>query len=314
MDISGQRKFPFLSRMGAEPHWSVIINSKTCSDKEWTRWQRLLDKNHISYSAFKTDSIALLSGTLSKLLEEGNLHFLFAGGDGTLHHGGNLLIKLAGPKSKLITIGVLPSGSGNDWARTFGFEKNKLVESLKKGHMEPLHVIKLNWPDGKERYAFNMVGGALDAAVVNYLSSSKMNNAGSIKYPIALLKTLMKPHRWNGTLVIDGVNYEGEWLTIQAGFGKYCGGGMYVLPHTESDSAGLLLMKPKSLLKLLTSLPKLYNGKVAQQKEAIALHFSTIEIQHTGLPIPIEADGEWLGTSPVKMSVEIGILNRLMSV
>ncbi|MEP6794353.1 MAG: diacylglycerol kinase family protein [Saprospiraceae bacterium] len=298
--------------MGVGTHWSVIINSKTCSDKEWTRWQRLLDKNHISFSFFKTDSIVLLSGTLSKLLEEGNLHFLFAGGDGTLHHGGNLLIRLAGTACKMITIGVLPSGSGNDWARTFGIETGRLVESLKEGQTVPLHLIKLSWPDGKERYAFNMVGGALDAAVVNYLSSSKINTAGSIKYPIALLTTLMKPHRWNGKLVIDGATYEGDWLTIQAGFGKYCGGGMYVLPHADSENAGLLLMKPKSLLKLLTSLPKLYNGRVAQQKEAIALHFSTIEIQHTEIPIPIEADGEWLGTSPVRLSVERGVMKRLI--
>lgn len=298
--------------MGKEPHWSVIINSKTCSVREWTRWQRLLDLNHISYSAFSTDSIELLSVTLSKLLEEGNLHFLFAGGDGTLHHGGNILIKLAGTKSNMITVGVLPSGSGNDWSRTFGIETDKLMTSLRKGQTVPLHLIKLSWPDGKYRYAFNMVGGALDAAVVDFLSSSKINTAGSIKYPLALVKTLMKPHRWNGMLLIDGVVYEGDWLTIQAGFGKYCGGGMYVLPHAGSENAGLLLMKPKSLLKLLTSLPKLYNGKVAQQKEAIALHFSTIEIQHTGLPIPIEADGEWLGTSPIKLSVESGVMNRLI--
>ncbi len=295
--------------MGKEPHWSVIINSKTCSEKEWTRWQRLLDKNHISYSAFKTDSIELLSGTLSNLLEEGNLHFLFAGGDGTLHHGGNILIKSAGTKSGLITIGVLPSGSGNDWSRTFGIKSKRLVESLKKGQTVPFHLIRVNWPDGKVRYAFNMVGGALDAAVVNYLSTSKMNNAGSIKYPIALLKTLMMPHRWHGKLLVDGVLYESDWLTIQAGFGKYCGGGMYVLPHAESERAGLLLMKPKSLLKLLTSLPKLYNGKVAQQKEAIALHFSTLEIQSQGMPI--ESDGEWLGVSPVTLTCVHGILQQL---
>jgi len=101
-------------------------------------------------------------------------------------------------------------------------------------------------------------------------------------------------------------------LTIQAGFGKYCGGGMYVLPHAESNRAALLLMKPKSIGKMITSLSKLYNGKIAEQKEAIALHFTSMEINHTGIPIPIEADGEWLGYSPVKINVEYGLLNRLI--
>lgn len=105
--------------------------------------------------------------------------------------------------------------------------------------------------------------------------------------------------------------FKGEWLTIQAGFGKYCGGGMYVLPHAEEIKAALLMMKPKSLWRLLTSLPKLYNGKVSQQKEAIALHFSVMEINHYGAPIPIEADGEALGSTPLKLKVVTGILNRL---
>lgn len=297
--------------MHEEPHWSVIINSSTCSHREWKRWKLYLEKNSISFSAYKTDSLEQLSDTLAGLLENGNMHFLFAGGDGTLHHGGNQLIRLSGEKSKCITIGVLPSGTGNDWARTFGVDKKRLFLSLKEGISVPLHLIKITWPDGKERYAFNMVGGALDAAVVNTLSSSSMNIAGSIKYPIALLNTLMRPHQWNGRMAIDGVLYEGDWLTLQAGFGKYCGGGMYVLPHAEPERAGLLLMKPKSILKLLTSLPKLYNGKVAQQKEAIALHFSTIEIQHKGIPIPIEADGEALGSSPLMLKVCQGILQRL---
>ncbi|HZV68516.1 MAG TPA: diacylglycerol kinase family protein [Saprospiraceae bacterium] len=297
--------------MGIEPLWSVIINISTCSDKEWMKWQRFLEKNKVSFKAFKTASLDHLSGTLSSLLEEGNLHFLFAGGDGTLHQGGNLLIRLAGEKSKLITIGVLPSGTGNDWVRTFGIKTHNLAVSLKRGATSPLHLIRITWPDGKERYAFNMVGGALDAAVVNSLSNSKFNIPGKLKYPVALLNALMKPRRWNGKIVVDGFPYNGDWLTIQAGFGKYCGGGMYVLPHAEIESAALLLMKPKSLLRLLTSLPKLYNGKVAQQEEAIALHFSIIEINHSGVPIPIEADGEALGSSPVKLEVSTGFLKRL---
>jgi len=259
-----------------------------------------------------TTSLEQVSNILTILLSEGNRHFLFAGGDGTIHHGGNLLLQLAGGSSRDLVIGALPSGSGNDWVRSYGIEKSKLGRSLKNLQTVPLNVIRLTWPDGKERYAFNMIGGALDAAVVDTLLKSKVMIPGSIKYPIALVKTILKPHRWTGSLDVDGKTYSGDWLTIQAGFGKYCGGGMYVLPHAESNRAALLLMKPKSIGKMITSLSKLYNGKIAEQKEAIALHFTSMEINHTGFPIPIEADGEWLGYSPVKINVEYGMLNRVI--
>ena len=291
--------------------WSIIVNLSTCSNSEWRHWQFFLKKNGVPYTAHLTDSVYAVRTVLSTLLETGQRCFLFAGGDGTIHHGGNLLIQLAGEKSSEITIGVLPSGTGNDWVRTFGVASDKLVASLKTGQTVPLNVIKLIWPDGRERYAMNMVGGALDAAVVDSLLKSKWNIPGSIKYPIALVRTLLRPHQWSSAISIDGKQYTGEWLTIQAGFGKYCGGGMYVLPHALNDDAGLLLMKPKSIGRLLISLTKLYNGKIAQQKEAIALHFKTIEINHSGIPIPIEADGEWLGYSPVQLTVIYGAMKRL---
>ena len=268
----------------------------------------------VPYTAHLTDSIEQASAIQSVLLRAGKRHFLFVGGDGTVHHCGNLLLRLAGDQSGQLTIGVLPGGTGNDWVRSFGIDSKKIVASLKAVKTVPLNLIKLTWPDGREHYAFNMVGGALDAAVVDSLSKSKLKIPGKIKYPIELIKTLLKPHRWTGTFIIDGNKYSGDWLTMQAGFGKYCGGGMYVLPHATDDKAGVLLMKSKSIFRLITSLTKLYNGKIAEQEGAVALDFSGIEISHSRIPIPIEADGEFLGFSPVKLEVCYGVLHRLTDV
>jgi diacylglycerol kinase family enzyme len=299
--------------MIANFQWSVIVNRSTCTEKGWRGWRSVFEENNIPFSVHLTDSLEEVSNILSVLLSERNRHFLFAGGDGTIHHGGNLLLQLAGDHSRDLVIGALPGGTGNDWVRTYGIEPNKIAKSLKALQTVPLNVIKLTWPDGRERYAFNMVGGALDAAVVESLLKSKVVVSGSIKYPIALVKTLLKPHKWKGSINVDGKIYSGDWLTIQAGFGKYCGGGMYVLPHAENNRAALLLMKPKSIGKMVISLSKLYNGKIAEQKEAIALHFTSMEIDHSGIPIPIEADGEWLGMSPVSLEVCYGVLQRVIT-
>ena len=86
---------------------------------------------------------------------------------------------------------------------------------------------------------------------------------------------------------------------------------MFVLPHAEENRAALLLMKPKSIGKLLTSLPKLYNGKIGEQKEAMVLHFSDMEINYADKPVPIEADGEWLGYSPVRITVQRNMIRKI---
>jgi diacylglycerol kinase family enzyme len=290
--------------------WCVIVNLQTCR-RGWNRWKWFLRDHQIPHSFYKTKSIAETSQLLAGLIAGGNRYFLFVGGDGTIHHGGNLLLHHAGDGADELVIGVLPCGTGNDWVRTFGVRRPGLAESLILKSSVPLPLLKIEWPDGSSRYAFNMVGGALDAAVVDSLNTSSWRIPGAIKYPIALLNTLRKPHTWHGSITIDGEVLDGQWLTIQAGFGKYCGGGMYVLPHAEEEKAALLLMRPKSFGKILISLPKIYNGKIGRQPEAVTRFFEKLEIQHQSKPIPIESDGEYLGTSPIVISVIRNKMRRL---
>jgi diacylglycerol kinase family enzyme len=291
--------------------WCVIVNRQTCSTG-WKKRQSFLEKNGISYTLHQTQTTEEAKTVLSTLYHIGHRHYLFVGGDGTIHHGGNVLMELAGDQSHDITIGVLPCGTGNDWVRTYGTTKKKLATNLREEYTAPLNVIQLIWPDGRTRYAFNMVGGALDAAVVANLKRTSLKIPAFILYPYGLLKTLMKPHTWSGTIISDGHPFQGDILTIQAGFAKYCGGGMYVLPHAREDSAGLLIMKPKSLIRLLLSMHTIYNGQIVHQKEAVALHFDEMEITHEGIAIPIEADGEWLGTSPVRLKARYGVMRRIV--
>jgi diacylglycerol kinase (ATP) len=291
--------------------WHVLINRQTCSSG-WKKWNSFLDLHTISYQNHHTSSLEELHVVLSSLYAGGARHFLFAGGDGTIHHCGNTLMQLAGIDSNEITIGVLPCGTGNDWVRTFSSEKEVLGKNIFEENTTPLHLIRLTWPSGKTRYAFNMVGGAIDAAVVYNLKRDSFKIPSFILYPFGLLKTLMKPHEWSGTVSSDQQSYTGNLLTIQAGFGKYCGGGMHMIPHAEKDSPGLLIMKPKKLLHLLIRLHTIYNGKITKHKEALVSHFKEVEITHTDIPIPIESDGEFLGTSPVKLTAIYGAMKRIV--
>ena len=269
-------------------------------------------RHEISYTLHHTYSIEEAEKLLSGLYHLGKRHFLLVGGDGTIHHAVNILMQCAGHHSYDITIGLLPCGTGNDWVRSFGNTKEKLMKNIKDESTAPLNLVKLTWPDGRIRYAANMVGGALDAAVVSNLRRASFKVPSYIMYPYGLLKTLMKPHTWNGTVQTEHDTFSGDLLTIQAGFAKYCGGGMYVLPHARQDSPGLLIMRPKKLSKLLFKINTLYNGKITHHEEAIARHFEHLEITHTDTPIPIEADGEFLGTSPVTLTASYDAMKRIV--
>lgn len=291
--------------------YAVIVNRRTCKSG-WKEWAKFLDEQKIRYQLYHSFKIEDVTKMLDELYTQGQRKFLFAGGDGTIHHGVNILLKLAGSASYDITMGVLPCGTGNDWIRSFGVDKNKLAEGLREEYTAPMNVVKVTWPDGRIHYGINMVGGALDAAVVANVKRVAFGIPSGILYPYWLFRTLLKPHKWEGSINVDGHVQKGNWLTMQAGFGKYCGGGMFVLPHAREDSPALLLMKPKSLLNILLSTPSIYSGKIIHDKKAIINHFETIEISHLGKPIPLEADGEFMGYTPVRLEAKFDVMKRIV--
>jgi diacylglycerol kinase family enzyme len=291
--------------------WCVIVNQITCKNG-WKKWISFLEENSIMHTRHHTRSLDEVRQVIETAYRTGNRRFLFVGGDGTVHHGVNILLTVSGNESREIIMGVLPCGTGNDWVRTFGISKKQLAIGLKEEYTAPMNVMKATWPDGRVHYGINMVGGALDASVVALLKKAPIKIPSYIIYPYGLFRALLKPHTWKGKIRIDGHEENGTWLTIQAGFGKYCGGGMYVLPHAREDSPGLLLMKPKSLFRILISTPDIYNGKIIHDKRAFTYHFTRIEIEHMDKPIPMEADGEWMGWSPVKLEACFDVMRRIV--
>ena len=291
--------------------WCLIVNLITCK-KELKKWLSFLDENGIAYDLHPTRSLEEVKSVIESSFHAGNRRFLFVGGDGTVHHGGNILLKVSGDASREIIMGVLPCGTGNDWVRTFGVDKKKLAKGLKEEYTAPMNVVKVTWPDGRIHYGINMVGGALDASVVKLLKRAPIKIPSYIIYPYGLFRALLKPHTWKAKINIDGHEQDGKWLTIQAGFGKYCGGGMHVLPHAREDSPGLLLMKPKSLFRILMSTPQIYNGKIIHDKRASTHHFAKIDIEHEDKPIPLEADGEFMGYTPVRLEAKFDVMQRIV--
>ena len=60
------------------------------------------------------------------------------------------------------------------------------------------------------------------------------------------------------------------------------------------------------------STPQIYNGKIIHDKRASTHHFAKIDIEHEDKPIPLEADGEFMGWSPVKLEACFDVMQRVV--
>ena len=123
---------------GEENMLYVIVNPKAQSGRTGKLWEKVearLKEKNAEYEQVKAENAGGLMGQVAQLTkpvpagegEKGAVDLLVIGGDGTL----NDVVSAVGDFSR-VRVGLIPSGSGNDFARDLKLSKDgyKLSEQL----------------------------------------------------------------------------------------------------------------------------------------------------------------------------------------
>lgn len=177
------------------------------------------------------------------------------GGDGTVNEVGNGLIGTAA------ILGVLPTGSGNDFSREIGYGKDikKDLGSLINGRVELIDVGLVN----SRTYFINAFGVGFDGEVAAHAHDFMKYGRGLTGYLLSVLRTLATYsfHRIN--LIIDSHEpIEKEVLFVAVANGSTYGGGFRVAPGAKIDDGffTICLVDKTTKLYALRNLPKFMRG------------------------------------------------------
>lgn len=179
------------------------------------------------------------------------------GGDGTLNE------VLNGIVNSNSILAVIPSGSGNDFARTiYGDLDNnsKILSEIINGDVITVDLGRVN-----NRYFLNISSIGIDAVVVKEAKVFKENKfiSGSLAYLIALFKTAITFKSLDLTFLINNKEYKDSMYLIAAANGKFYGGGIKIAPLADIQDGMLdiyAIKKPK-LHRLIKYLPKVLKGE-----------------------------------------------------
>ncbi|MCI8609505.1 MAG: hypothetical protein HFE73_07665 [Firmicutes bacterium] len=168
--------------------------------------------------------------------EEGRI--IACGGDGTLNEILNGV--LSAPPSDHMAIGLMPTGTGNDFARNFPDAGDFLDPKAQLlGEIIDCDAIRY-WGDidGKQqtRYCANMFNIGFDCNVVDM--AARLKNyplvAGSFAYLLAVAVTFIKKKGARLKVELDGeVIEDGSVLLTALGNGGFCGGGVHSSPYAS---------------------------------------------------------------------------------
>ncbi len=242
-----------------------------------------------------------------------NLAVIAVGGDGTVHEVGNGLI---GGRAML---GVLPVGSGNDFAKmlTSPHDPEGAVAWFRDADHRFCDVgeVTLTRADGgRERHRFiNGLGLGLEAVVANSARNARYLK-GFARYLAAALwhlPTYKPPHM---QIRGDAGACSGRQFLVAIGNGCCAGGRFRLTPDARIDDGLLDVCRVDTLsrLRLLRILPTVLSGRHTRFHDVRMSQVASIDIDCPD-GCMVHADGEVLAGDAVEIRVRVlpGILPLL---
>jgi YegS/Rv2252/BmrU family lipid kinase len=207
------------------------------------------------------------------------------------------------------TMGVLPGGRGNDFARVAGIPLDAIeaTQVIATGTPRP---VDLGDVDGRLFVGIASLG--FDS-VANKLANEAPAVLGNLVYAYAALRAVATWKHAGFTVTVDGETraFRG-WSVAVANSGAY-GGGMRLAPDAKLDD-GLLdvvLSEESSKAHFLASLPKVFKGTHVEDPRIHVLQGREITIA-ADRPFDIYADGDPIGTLPATVRVRAHAVQVLL--
>ncbi|MFH0952141.1 MAG: diacylglycerol kinase family protein [Patescibacteria group bacterium] len=266
--------------------YSIIFNPTANRGKAASalpKIEKFFNEHKLGYEILLTrrpDEATALAEELSK---GGNI-IIAAGGDGTIHEVVN------GMKLRRNVLGLLPLGSGNDFANALGYS-HRLSANLNIIEDNNIRDIDLGQIDGK--VFINSLAIGFDAVVADKFNRSKKFLPGKAAYLRAIFSAIWQLRSYPIKIQTAELTDDKEVVMTAITNGHTYGGGLPINPTAKINDGLLNICVIEKLNRryLTRNLPKLIKGKHGQLPEVTMFTSKKISLESDqGLPLAL--DGE----------------------
>lgn len=263
----------------------------------------------VQTSILSGGSAAESSELLRAALEVGVDAVAVAGGDGTVNLA---LQELAGTG---IPLGIVPAGTGNDFAATLGLRELDVVaaaDAIAAGVTRTIDLARVTRDDGSTRFFGSVLASGFDSKVNDRANAMRWPRGGS-RYNIAILVEFLTLAGIPYDIAYEGADgtrgeVHGDLVMATVGNGRTYGGGIPIAPDADPADGllDLVLVRPAGRLRLLGLLPKVYRGTHARVPEVSITRARSVRLSSPG--VTAYADGDPIGALPLTVDVAPGAL------
>ena len=290
--------------------WVVIVNADAGSSAPDVveRVVRTLEKS-VPVQLTETDNLEHLARAVEEVADEGVVVVL--GGDGSLH----ALVRCLEDAGRLesVVVGLVPLGTGNDFARTIGADRDDPVAAAAALlTADERRVDLVHGDDGMVMVNAAHVGIGADASLDAEPWKDKL---GVVGYAIGAVVSGVRSKGFRAAVTVDGntVPGRGRLVQVAVGNGRYIGGGTPLLPDADPTDGlvDVAISWADSRFRRLGYAWRLRKGRHPLRDDVEYLRGTVVTVH--GQPVRGNVDGELTDPAPThRWEITPGALRMLL--
>lgn len=229
---------------------------------------------------------------------------IVAGGDGTIRS------YVAACLDSSCTLGILPAGTGNDFARGLNIplDPDSACENLSAGLVAPIDIGLVN-----DEIYLNVAHIGLGTEINRNLAGEHKHWWGRFAYFRTFLKRLRQARGFHATIECPDEVVKGRWLQITVANGESFGGGQRFFDASPFDGRlDLLAVRPRPFFRLFLVCVLAHVKGSAPENEAIVKRRGKKFRIVGDSQRQVTADGEVLAHLPARFAIMDGALRVLV--
>lgn len=290
--------------------------------RQWPTIARQLDAAGFAYRMTETQGPGEASVQTLKALQAGVNLIVAAGGDGTLNEVVNGFFERDShiPVRREASLGILPLGTGSDFARGLGVSKSgAAIAALCAGRTTAVDLGQVEFVDMNgqplSRYFVNAADLGLGADVARRVNRQGKRLGPTIAYLRGAIGAALAANSHHVEIQLDSaLPIEENLMMIVVANNRCFGGGLPIAPTATVDDGifDVVWVGSSSRRRLLFELlPRLYRATHLQHPAVKTRRATTIRIA-CDTPLPLELDGEPVGCAPAHITLHPRCLNCIV--
>jgi diacylglycerol kinase (ATP) len=202
-------------------------------------------------------------------------------------------------------IAVLPAGTGQDFGRTHAIPArfDDAVRVVLDGETRTVDLGRAEYAEGSRLFA-NVGSVGMSGAVARRANGMSKALGGRATFFYALTREFLAWRNTEVTVELDAQERRGRMHDVIVANGRWHAGGMKLAPDASWNDGlfDVVLIGDVNKLDFVTTAPKLYSGRYLAHPKVDLLRSGSLSVR-AETPLPLELDGEPVGTTPARFEV-----------